>query len=185
MALAGWLCEMEWLGGWPLPFYVVGAAGLVWYALWVLLVHPTPEEHPRITRQELQYIMDGRRRVTETKKFPWGPFLRSPAVWVQTLAGSGDTFSMYIILTMLPTYLTNMQHFSLRNAGVIAALPYLLSCLVSVGWGHVIGCLTAAHILTTRRTRQLSMAIGKTCSSNSCCGNSNRRQTVLTRYIRT
>ncbi|KAG0727238.1 Sialin [Chionoecetes opilio] len=106
MALAGWLCEMEWLGGWPLPFYMVGAAGLVWYALWFLLVHPTPEEHPRITQKELQYILDGRRR-----------------------------------------------------AGVIAALPYLLSCLVSVGWGHVIGYLTAAHILTTRRIRQLSTGI--------------------------
>ena len=64
MALTGWLCELGWLGGWPAPFYVVGVAGLVWTALWFLLVHPTPEEHPRIT-QELHFIIGGCKRVKE------------------------------------------------------------------------------------------------------------------------
>ncbi|XP_063846761.1 putative inorganic phosphate cotransporter isoform X3 [Scylla paramamosain] len=162
MVLAGWLCELEWLGGWPAPFYVVGAAGLLWSVLWHALIYQTPEVHPRISKEEMLYILGGGRRAKEDqkRKFPWAKFLRSPLVWVQTATCMGDVFSLYIILTMVPTYLTNIQHFDLRNAGIVAALPYLLSCPVSVCWGLLVGYLTASRVLTKRRIKQLSTVVG-------------------------
>lgn len=167
MTLTGWLCGLDWLGGWPAPFYVVGAGGLAWTALWFLLVHPTPEKHPRITQKELHFILgtDERKEGEEeeqsvqSKRVPWGLILRTPGLWILTLTSMGDIFNMYIIFTMLPTYLTNIQHFSLMHAGVIAAVPQLLSCVVSLGWGCVVGRLTASHTLTTRRIRQISAAV--------------------------
>lgn len=163
MVVAGWLCELGWLGGWPAPFYVVGVAGLVWTALWFCLVHATPEEHPQITHKELHYILGGSKRVKEevvqSKVVPWGVFLRTPALWVVTLAAMGDAFSLFFFFTMIPTYLTNIQHFSLQSAGVIAALPQLLSCVACSGWGFVVGRLTATRTLTTRRIRQLSTGL--------------------------
>lgn len=163
MAMAGWLCELDWLGGWPAPFYVVGVAGLVWTALWVCLVHPTPEEHPRITQKELHYILGGDKRVEEedlkSKRLPWGILLRTPALWILAMISFGDAFCVFIIYTMSPTYLTIIQHFSLKNAGVIAALPQLLACGTLIGWGCVVARLTATHTLTTRRIRQLSTGL--------------------------
>lgn len=41
---------------WPLVFYAVGVVALVWYVLWNLLVYNTPNEHPTISDQELNYL---------------------------------------------------------------------------------------------------------------------------------
>ncbi|MPC75064.1 putative transporter slc-17.2 [Portunus trituberculatus] len=66
--MAGWLCGLDWLGGWPAPFYVVGAAGLVWGVLWFGLTHRSPEEHPRISKEELHYILGGGKRARKDQK---------------------------------------------------------------------------------------------------------------------
>ncbi|XP_071038093.1 putative inorganic phosphate cotransporter [Parasteatoda tepidariorum] len=57
--VAGHLCEGSFLGGWPSVFYVSGLLGSVWFILWALLIHEKPEDHPRISKQELIYIQDG------------------------------------------------------------------------------------------------------------------------------
>lgn len=54
--LSGWLCTLEWGGGWPLCFYLFGGLGIVWFIAWIFLVYDTPQSHPRICQQELEYI---------------------------------------------------------------------------------------------------------------------------------
>ncbi|XP_075158309.1 major facilitator superfamily transporter 10 isoform X2 [Haematobia irritans] len=56
MPLAGWLCSLEFLGGWPLAFYVFGILGIVWFAFWMYLVYDKPSVHPRISIKEREYI---------------------------------------------------------------------------------------------------------------------------------
>ena len=33
--------------GWEYPFYVMGVLGVVWFALWTLLIHDGPDVNPR------------------------------------------------------------------------------------------------------------------------------------------
>lgn len=42
--------------GWELVFYVSGILGTLWYAGWLYFVYDSPEEHPRISEKEKQYI---------------------------------------------------------------------------------------------------------------------------------
>src|SRR5215510_15458144 len=42
--------------GWPWVFYLFGLLGLVWSMAWYLLVTNNPEEHPRISAEELDLI---------------------------------------------------------------------------------------------------------------------------------
>ncbi|XP_005184461.1 sialin isoform X1 [Musca domestica] len=56
MPLAGWLCSLEFGGGWPLAFYVFGILGIVWFAFWMYLVYDKPSMHPRINPNEREYI---------------------------------------------------------------------------------------------------------------------------------
>lgn len=44
------------LFNWESVFYVTGFIGLVWFVAWWLIVFDTPEEHPRISEKERQYI---------------------------------------------------------------------------------------------------------------------------------
>ena len=53
MPLSGILCETL---GWESVFYVFGALGVLWFIVWALLVFNGPEEHPRISTQEREYL---------------------------------------------------------------------------------------------------------------------------------
>ncbi len=57
--LAGYLCDGKFMDGWPAIFYLTGIAGCIWFLLWALLIHETPEEHPHISFKELDYIKKG------------------------------------------------------------------------------------------------------------------------------
>lgn len=43
--------------GWELVFYVSGVLGTLWYAGWLYFVYDSPQEHPRISEEEKQYII--------------------------------------------------------------------------------------------------------------------------------
>jgi ACS family sodium-dependent inorganic phosphate cotransporter-like MFS transporter 5 len=58
--LTGYLCDGEFMGGWPAIFYLTGIVGCVWFAFWVLLIYETPDKHPHISLKELDYIKEGR-----------------------------------------------------------------------------------------------------------------------------
>ena len=42
--------------GWEAAFYVIGAITTVWFVFWWFLVHDSPDQHPRISEQELARI---------------------------------------------------------------------------------------------------------------------------------
>ena len=56
MPLSGYLASVEWMGGWPLAFYVFGALGIIWSIVWWLIVFDSPASHPKISVQEKEYI---------------------------------------------------------------------------------------------------------------------------------
>lgn len=53
MPVAGLMAEYL---GWPSVFYVFGAAGLIWFCFWWIIIKDKPEDDPRISEAELEYI---------------------------------------------------------------------------------------------------------------------------------
>ncbi|KAF8773510.1 putative inorganic phosphate cotransporter like protein [Argiope bruennichi] len=54
--VSGVLCSSEFLGGWPSVFYLSGIAGIAWCALCFFCVFESPDDHPTISFNELEYI---------------------------------------------------------------------------------------------------------------------------------
>jgi MFS family permease len=50
---AGWLIDAY---GWELVFYFFGITSIVWGVLWELVVFDSPDNHPRITEREREFI---------------------------------------------------------------------------------------------------------------------------------
>jgi MFS family permease len=48
------------VGGWPAVFYVFGLLGVVWFPFWAYFVYETPEQHPGISVEELEFIRGGK-----------------------------------------------------------------------------------------------------------------------------
>src|SRR5438309_1523787 len=59
LPLAGYLSDTDFLGGWPAIFYILGIAGVTWFIFWAILISETPDRHPYISQEELQFIKEG------------------------------------------------------------------------------------------------------------------------------
>ena len=110
---------------WQSAFYITGAIGLVWVALWLLIYDP-PQNHPALTAEERDLIVSGQEkhlagqgrpsvvRILGQRNF-WGivlpRFLADPA-W--------GTLTFW-----LPLYLTTVRHMDLKQIALFAWLPFL------------------------------------------------------------
>jgi len=56
MIISGYLIHGDVMGGWPSVFYFFGVVSVVWFVLWTFLMYDKPSDHPRISREERNYI---------------------------------------------------------------------------------------------------------------------------------
>nr|CAD7586924.1 unnamed protein product [Timema genevievae] len=65
MSLSGVLSDISW----ELVFYVYGTTAIIWAMICLLCLKNSPEEHPYITKEELDYIMkDSKRNIKQEEK---------------------------------------------------------------------------------------------------------------------
>ena len=108
--------------GWESIFYVWGAAGCVWFILWCFLVFSSPDQHPRISDDEKEYIISNiYEKGTDSQldgKLPIPPYKKiftSIPILATIITAMCQNYGFYTLLTMTPTYLNNIQHFSLES----------------------------------------------------------------------
>jgi len=129
--------------GWRFAFVVTGLMGFVWLVFWLLLYY-RPEQHPRITREELEYITTGRLQKVSADKVSYRDLLRRKEVWGLLLARIFADPVWWFYLFWLPKYLSDVRHFSMVEIGLFAWMPYLAADLGSMAGGWISGRLVAA-----------------------------------------
>ncbi|XP_071526822.1 sialin-like isoform X2 [Panulirus ornatus] len=148
--------------GWPAVFYVGGGVSLLWVLLWMSLMHETPEEHPTISAQERQYILDNiKREATRNKpgRTPWKSFLTSVPLWAAHTSQMGSMFGFNLLLTQLPTYMDNILGFSIETNGLLSSLPFLVMFVGANFWGTLGDWLIANHYISRHVSRKLFSSI--------------------------
>lgn len=53
---------------WKYIFHLTSVCGLIWAILWYFLIYDTPEEHPTITKNEVEYISNSLKNSEENDK---------------------------------------------------------------------------------------------------------------------
>ena len=97
--ISGLLCLSGIDHGWPLIFYVPGSTCLIWCVCYYFLASNRPEDHPRISNEEKDYLLNyscrkvNASKIAKTKrlKVPWIKMLLSVpvhALWFVQLAGA-------------------------------------------------------------------------------------------------
>lgn len=163
MPISGILCDSDFLGGWPSVFYVFGFLGCVWFVFWCLLIYETPSSHPRISKIEL-LLIETNNDSDETSKqklaIPWKSILTSVPVWALILTHFGQNWGFYTLLTEMPTYLSAILHFPIKDNGFLSALPYLLQAVVSWVTSYIADFLRRKEYLKISTIRKLFNSIG-------------------------
>ena len=118
--------------GWRAAFVVVGALGLVWLCFW-LLIYRKPEEHPRVSAEELAHIQSDPPERTE--KVPWGRLLPLKETWAFSIAKMLTDPIWWFYLFWLPRFLQETFHTSISTNRTPIVVVYLISIVGSVGGG--------------------------------------------------
>ena len=125
--------------GWEWAFYLFGAVGVLWYVAWRYIARGTPQEHPRVSAEELAYIeANAAASGTVSKLPPWKTLLTNRPLWAITVAHFANNWTLYVVLSWLPIYVNEGLGVDFKSVGYIAMLPHIAS-LLSL---NIIGNLT-------------------------------------------
>lgn len=131
--------------GWRESFVVLILMGLIPLVLLGLLTSDTPSNHPKITREELDYINKG--LAEENKKeaelqhaSSWEnikTFITDYRYWLLVLYYLGNCAIWWGIISWLPSYLKIERGFTWASMGMVASLPYILATLLCIVGGYL------------------------------------------------
>ncbi|KAF6725584.1 Sialin [Oryzias melastigma] len=148
--------------GWTYVFYIFGAIGLVWFVLWAFFVFDSPNTHPRISDRERLYITSSLRNELSTSAgfIPWKAILTSRPLLAIVVAHFSYNWTFYTLLTLLPTYMSDILGFSIQQNGMLSALPYVGCALFAVVSGQIADYLRETCLYPTVTVRKCFSVVG-------------------------
>ena len=166
LALLPWMIQTI---GWRNMFYVLMAIGFVWALIWFWWFRDEPTEHPRIARQELDYILDHRQEgrlssrpgeAIETKQLesPLSVMLASRNMWLAMVQYFCSNFTFFFMLSWLFPYLKKTYHLDPVTTGWYSACTFVAGACGNVVSGRVIDMIYRAG--KWRLSRQLPAMTG-------------------------
>ncbi len=145
--------------GWPWAFYLTGFVGLIWLAFWLPMYH-RPQEHPKLTKVELDYIMSD---AAETNtKIPWLKLLPHRQTWAFVVGKFLPDAVWWFYLYWAPKFLDKNFGVKLSQLGLPLVVIYLVADIGSVGGGWI-----SSHLIkrgwSVNAARKLTMLLCAIC----------------------
>jgi ACS family D-galactonate transporter-like MFS transporter len=126
--------------GWRALFFLTGATGLAFTAVWFIL-YRDPQHSRSVNSAELEHIRSGGGLVRPLPPPRWSWRSMRLLLGNRAFLGAGlgqfaSNSTLVFFLTWYPTYLASAHHLTLRTAGLLAALPYIAASvgLLVGGW---------------------------------------------------
>jgi sugar phosphate permease len=135
--------------GWRAMFVIIGAFGLLTAIGWAIL-YRDPQNHPRVSAEELRYIRAGQAAEAAEKAAPlsgreWSSLFRHSSIWFMIVGGFCLQYTFWFYISWLPTYLERVQHFTISRAGYLSALPFVAGAV-----GVLVGGRLSDWLVTKR-----------------------------------
>lgn len=145
--------------GWEMIFYSFGVLGFIWALFWYFLFTDQPNQHKSISKYELDLIHAGGGVKEKAASIPWRKILGSPAVWALCVVGFAASWTLYIFLSWLPSYFSDVHNLDLAGAGLYALLPWIVMFLMLNVSGWVADRMITKGVSTTL-TRKIMIGFG-------------------------
>jgi MFS family permease len=139
--------------GWKVVFFFYGGMGIVWAGAWLLYSTEKPSEHRAVTGQDLEEIESG--LVAEGGVSVGDAPIRSKAVWGLAAAYFCFSYTWWLFLNWLPTYLVQARGYTIIKMGVFASLPWLAALISTNAAGWLSDALVKRGLSTGKARRTL------------------------------
>src|SRR6184192_104427 len=149
--------SLRW--GWRGAFVGIGGVGFLLLVLWVML-YQKPEEHPRLSKAELNYIRSDPQEVL--KKIPWVALLPLRQTWTFAVGKFLTDPVWWFYLFWIPGFFQARHGLSLTRLGPPLIAIYVIADIGSVvgGWISSFLIRRGRSINAARKTALLICAIG-------------------------
>lgn len=149
------LIALQW--GWRPAFVVIAVLGLVWAILWMKFFRDTPEQHKKISREELEYIKagqdEGNVAAAQSTRKIWYYIFSLPILGV-AIAFFCFNYVQYFFLTWLPSYFTEYQGLAVADMAVVTVLPWIAAAFGFIFGGTISDLIFRAtgNVLLARKS---------------------------------
>jgi len=122
--------------GWRMPFLLYGCIGILWTVIWFSWYRDRPEDHPGVSASELAWITAGKSRGSEKHRLSWKKLFTSPNIWYVCVMYFCYGYVLWIFLSWLPSYFSEVRGFGLVKSGIYTAIPLLAGTVTNSlgGW---------------------------------------------------
>lgn len=140
---------------WQIPFLITGLLSAIWVYLW-LRTYKKPEDHPKVSKEELAYIHSDSE--TETKeKLPWSKVLDKRQTWAFGLAKVTDAV-WWFYLFWGAKFLAETFDVNIKNIALPFFIIYILADGGSILGGYLSGALMRKG-WTVNKARKITLLI--------------------------
>lgn len=141
--------------GWRIAFVVTGSLGFVWLAFWLAL-YRKPEEHPRLSEAELNFIVSG--RPASPPKIRWAKLLSYRQTWAFVVAKFTTDPIWWFLLFWIPDFLQRNHELKLMQIGLPIMVIYILADVGSIAGGWLSSSMIH-HGKSVNASRKVAMLV--------------------------
>lgn len=128
MPLSAWIIKI-W--GWQMVFHSFAFLAPIWVFIWWKFGKNKPEDHPTITKEEIEYIRSDQgvmldeagQVVNLTSK----DIFSTPSVWTGAISFFCTNYLFYLFMTWLPTYFVKGRGFTMGTSAIFTMMPYIVA----------------------------------------------------------
>jgi ACS family hexuronate transporter-like MFS transporter len=154
--VVGWVVH-ENGKNWQIPFLITGVLSAIWVFLW-FRTYQKPEVHPKVSKEELAYIVQDSEGVVENEeKLPWKSVLSKRQTWAFSLAKVTDAV-WWFYLFWGAKFLAATFDVNIKNIALPFFVIYILADGGSIFGGYLSGALMRKG-WTVNKARKITLLI--------------------------
>uniref|UniRef100_A0AC35GUI8 Major facilitator superfamily (MFS) profile domain-containing protein n=1 Tax=Panagrolaimus sp. PS1159 TaxID=55785 RepID=A0AC35GUI8_9BILA len=147
------LCSSNFLDGWPLIFYFMSLATIVWILIWVLFFANNPKHCRSLSLKEKEYLSkeneahshpDGE----EKPPMPLQKIISSPATLTVMFATFAHYFTTSLMQNFLPTYARDVLALDFKSNGAFTSMTFTFKLLSKYILSFTADCLKSKNIIS-------------------------------------
>ena len=155
--LVPWVAS-QW--NWGCAFYTTAALDMIFVAAWLWL-YRSPEEHPKVTKEELAFIRSDPPDPPQ-QKIPWIALLGHRQTWAFAIGKFLTDPIWWLYLFWVPDFLYTRHGLSIKAFGLPLVVIYSMTCFGSVGGGWLSSKLIHSG-WTVNASRKTAMLVCALC----------------------
>lgn len=151
---------LDWYS-WEAVFIIEGLLTMGWALLWFVTVSNSPTKSKWITQVEKDYIINsiGESKKKKSPPVPWKKVFTSIPFWAILIAGIGNNWGFYTLLTDLPLYMKEILKKDINANAMLSSMPYLCMLVFSLIVSAIGDAIRRNNILSTVVVRKVANSI--------------------------